>query len=517
MKTSAFLRTLGAAALFAPAAPAADCIDCDATTAVVVSGEYDAGQVSASITVTLAGTSFYGEPAYGAFTWDMIPGSAVLKPGKDYVAIVTGNDVTGYRLHFNTPNGYKVYINGLERSLWDASSTPLDWTNSDSFTVRVEVDAGHDFTPAGEALPLSNGRVVWRVGMGQLRNGRSAGHLALRQTALDSSAFQISSLIYETPSPEVDRVPAAGTLEQVRAPFGLATVAPISGGYEIRFYSQATGPDGSGRYTPSGSAFVTYEVTSQESGTVMRIERLRGVKRWRTELKKVSSTEWRMTDWHLVHDGQAPVTPAPVRYDVRKLSGGDLIEETLVKADAQGADAGAATRTLDTYANKNWRRELVQSKAAYDGTTGLTSTRTYHEVIDQQGRYGRLKSVTWPDGSWVEYDYHTGLLARGRLYREFRPWLDSPSTASSSPGSGHVTTYGYGPDWNGEYRLPVSTETRINNVLTTGTRAIPTTAASPTPCAGPMARSTPSSITTATSTPPPRPSWSPPAAAPGGS
>ena len=340
----------------------------DTVVHVTASGELDATDEESWIDISIGQDSWAGKQVNDEGTDDLDLGTAALKPGKDYTVTVTGMDVSGYRAHFNPSEGYTVFINGLERNLFDASSTELDDTSNDVFSIRVETVPGSVFTPAGEALPLSSGKVVWRVGMGQLRNGKSAGFMAIRQDALDTTTFQISSLIYDSSSPEIDRVPSSGTIEQVRAPFGLVDVSSITGGYELEFFTTATGPDGNGHYTPSGSAFVTYEITSQSSGTILRIDRIRGTQTSRTELKKYSSTEWRMTDWYQV----SPSSLSSVRSDVRRLSSGNLVEEKLIKAAVSDQDSAAVTRTQDTYANKNWGKELVTSKAGYNGSSGLT-------------------------------------------------------------------------------------------------------------------------------------------------
>jgi len=331
---------------------------------VTASGELDADDEESWIDISIGETFWAGEEVRDEGTRDIDPGTIGLTPGKNYTVTVTGMDVSGYRAHFKPSEGYTFFINGLERNYFDASTTVLDEISSDEFDVRVEVVPGSVPTPAGQALPLSSGKVVWRVGMGQLRNGKSAGYMSIRKDDLDSTAFQMSSLIYESSSPEIDRVPSVGTIEQVRAPFGLVEVSSITGGYELEFYKSATGPDGNGYYTPSGSPYVTYEITSQASGSKLQVDRFRGSQQSRSVLEKLSSgSEWHMMDWEQIE----PVGLDPVRWDNRLFSPNGLVEETQIKA-TEGESAGlAATRTQDTYVNKSWGRELVTSKLLSTG------------------------------------------------------------------------------------------------------------------------------------------------------
>ncbi|MEZ5276502.1 MAG: RHS repeat-associated core domain-containing protein [Opitutaceae bacterium] len=471
MNPARFLLSTGACLLvlasMATPLVADDCISCETLVPVYLTGEFDAAYpppgynpwIDLDLSNGNAGKAVWAD---GTYAFD--PGTASLVPGKEYTVTVTGDWVEGYRAHFNPSEGYTVFINGLERNFYDASSTvinldPLIGMPSDSFSIRVEVVPGSNFTPAGVALPLSSGKVVWRVGMGQLRNGKSAGYMAIRQDNLDATTFQISSLIYESPSPEVDRVPNTGALSQVRAPFGLVTVTTISGGYRLAFYSSATGPV-NGYYTPSGSAFVTYDITSQSNYSIMRIDRTRGSQTSRTELKKATASDWQMTDWG------TPTTNgvSGIRHDVRRFSSGNLVEETLVKSSLSDLDTAAATRTQDTYVNKAWGRELMSSKADF-GVSDLTTTYAYYETTSENGRYTKIKSISRPDGSWIGFDYFDDLTRRGRLRYEFRPFEDDPTTPTFSLSSGRVTTYTYDhSDWNGERRLPTQISTSINSV-----------------------------------------------------
>jgi len=113
-------------------------------------------------------------------------------------------------------------------------------------------------------------------------------------------------------------------------------------------------------------------------------------------------------------------------------------------------------KTKFHYVNQSWGEMLDSVIADPDsGGTQLTTSYTYYTTSTDLGNYQKVKSITYPTGNWVVYEYYNDFNTRGQLKYEYHPYLDSPTTAASySTTAGRVIYYTYTQDWTGRYRLP---------------------------------------------------------------
>lgn len=111
--------------------------------------------------------------------------------------------------------------------------------------------------------------------------------------------------------------------------------------------------------------------------------------------------------------------------------------------------------------------EEVTGRTMEAGIAAAQALRTHYTYDENEflmGKpnraYGKVTSVTYPDGSWVRYEFDP----QGRLYRTFKPWLNSPATvAEVSATNCKVETRSYFPEDN--YGVSENwTEIRINGV-----------------------------------------------------
>ncbi len=97
----------------------------------------------------------------------------------------------------------------------------------------------------------------------------------------------------------------------------------------------------------------------------------------------------------------------------------------------------------------------------------LTTTYTYYENpnFNEEHRYQKVSSVTFPDGSWEKYDYDVFW----NVSTIMRPWKDL-SMESATEANSQLTIFGYSNSDNGVFgisafpRIPFDTEERIAGI-----------------------------------------------------
>lgn len=131
----------------------------------------------------------------------------------------------------------------------------------------------------------------------------------------------------------------------------------------------------------------------------------------------------------------------------------------------------SANKTV--YRMFDWGEEVVQEINDPDGESRATSYTYYGDndgVTNEDREFSMQKSVTYPDGSWVLYEYNSS----GKIAKAYRPWKDAPATASLATGTTtHLTEYSYiGSRLASEVTKVLGVETgRTTYVYTTGTQS----------------------------------------------
>ncbi|MBI5843626.1 MAG: Ig-like domain-containing protein [Deltaproteobacteria bacterium] len=293
-------------------------------------------------------------------------------------------------------------------------------------------------TGCAEKVPgscdASNSCVSVRFNMGRAGEGLSAGELYIHSLSPDPGMATPYGLNF---TPMADGVEVlygqTGEIRQILAPETFVEVVDVyykdgeavvyykeavngedivkfdRHAYELRFYSpSAVGPMGTdGLYTVnSGAIPIKSWIVSDpdKDGTSLSItENGTG--------NRVYSYAWIETaqDWTLTSGNGLRVDAKANSIDA---NGDRILTET-----TSGA-AGAPSVTKTWFHKYPWGEEPVKIVTDPDGFA-LTETITYYWEDPSAPGYGRIKSRTQPDGSWVAYQYDE----HGRVTREFRPWL----------------------------------------------------------------------------------------------
>ncbi|HEX8071487.1 MAG TPA: hypothetical protein VF546_16145 [Pyrinomonadaceae bacterium] len=258
--------------------------------------------------------------------------------------------------------------------------------------------------------PASGGvtccRVIWSVSLGKLSNGETAEKISISE-AISPAIYKPSVLIYSPPglktrpgySPEVDVIRNAdGSLRQVKVPVALAdVVAPDEWGFELRFYPAAqVGAKAGGLYRFSGAPSRVYQVRNPNPPAANRVQL--------SETKDGTTTL--LGEWVLDEAGNACT--------MTKDGGAEVVTKQSVvnPADARERTDTFITRHDDkiviiehnTYYCFPWGTAQIKQVVEDDGEVE-TTVWTYYQDKSEEGRYGKVESITYPDGSWEVYDY----------------------------------------------------------------------------------------------------------------
>ena len=356
-----------------------------------------------------------------------------LKPNVPYTFSVDAGETCSSHFNFyDIPEGYKLEIDGVETTTIDKVSSRGYGGNGDwTVVVREECDpcgSGPSGTPSGPDV----GSVLWGVGLGNLSDGRSAGSLAIREKQLTATSYTPDALVY-TPPGHTDEVDVTqnvnGNHRQIKVPESLADILVMSATeYEIRFYKAADvgSKDGSGLYSLTGSPYVTYTITNPNPATTTS---LRISKSENGGPADVSEYTWDpvIDSWTLSRSNGARIETKVVSYPTET----SRTETFTVREGAQ-----VISRVATTYYTYSFGEELVQEVVDPDGAA-LTTAYTYYEDPGEI-RWHKIKSITYPDGSWIKYDYDNN----GNRSLVLRPWKDL-TLASATEQNARATLYTY--------------------------------------------------------------------------
>ena len=460
------------------------------TVPVQFQGLYDtaAGTSSgnpASVNLSPNGTNYASGSSNGGTDQLTSNGVARLRPGRTYLFTINTYYLIRLRVKITAPAGYRVFINTVEHEMFDwQMGNPLQHLDAvGNFSVRLDDGSG---ASVGEAASLRPGRVLWSVGLGNLRNGKPAGSIVMAENGLTANTYKPDALYYDRDGTaansvgdegEVETIKVGNTLRQVYAQTALVDVVTESDhAYYLRFYPRDTGQIGakvSGIYPVSGTPIYEFRI---ENPTYPLLDALRITKTtnqggqlttW-TEMRKqvgqpAGQNQWVIHDWN----SNAVGTTSPVQHwwtytdsdrselmEVRESNGTTVVHKVLKLY----SDLNFGTETS---------RELT-SETVGEPPTAVTTTYSYYTDQNSPGDWRRMRSITSTDGSWTAFNYSNDFFSRGQIQEVRRPHKNSPS---SDPGIGATlgerTTYTYGfRDGFETNILPTQIETAINNVVT---------------------------------------------------
>lgn len=408
-----------------------------------------------------------------------------VEPAKSYQVSIYGGSIGAIEANIIAPPGYRVVMDNMLRSrevFPDCGSTTIVFQ-------LLPLGARHPGL-AGLASSISSLDIDWRVSLGSLLNGNSAGDLSLIDTGIRSDWSSVAlpgCLYYEAVSDEVKVYRPNNVIQEIIADQVAINVVPLPTNsptyYEIRCYnpSQAGGYPTSFPHGFSGQPFVTYRVEKGTTATSLKITKeVIDVQNGNTTNLPVSRREvmtlartgtwpavsWAKTDWTL--QGQTAVSEV----DVTSSGTTSARTESIAVKTPGGATVTNLTRNYSVPLDGNGQSVLgeVLSSETLGTGTGMTAGFSYYTDTSEWGSFGNLKSATLPGGNWAAYEYYPADPAAGgvggRVKYKYRPYLNAPTSISQSPSSGEVTYYEYVNDAFGLPTRPSLVQTTINGVIT---------------------------------------------------
>ena len=434
-----------------------------------------------------------------------------------------GNSPWSGNLQYNfvAPPGYEVLVNMVPTP---QLTSPLYFSSgAGSLAVTFELYVTHPNSQvlnAGVCSSIKSGEVFWKVSLGALSNGQSAGYLTLRDPGTESdwsNLFTPGALSYISSSGAEAQVTygspqSGGTFIGGYAPDGTPDQVPIDingpiqqiladqtsvnivvlpngqPGYTIQFFqaSASTNPNSIAKPQGfTGTPFMQYTVQpgpQNASGTpslqITKQTYNAGtlVATWVTTLTRSGTAPnfiWSLQDW-----AQQGAT-AFLTENRAWTQSGSQVNEVLTRSGPNGT----SLVLNNIYSDLGWGLTLTQSVAGQNASPQLVSNYTYYEDnVNHPESYGFLELVGNNDGSWQGFDYYgtqgqdiyasgigTGtplaVCEYGMLNRTYQPFGSAPAYAAVQAGlsptqGGVVTAYSYQPD---NFGAP----TRTNSISTT--------------------------------------------------
>jgi RHS repeat-associated protein len=398
-----------------------------------------------------------------------------VEPEKDYTVTISGSYLADGDLNIVAPPGYRVLIDGMARH-----RTTFNGYGQVRFLLQP-LRARHP-SLTGLASSVTSGEINWHVSLGNLRNGASAGDLALIDTGTASNwgpVFTPGRLEYEAPSDEIYVYRVNNQIRQIVAnqvAVDIVTPETSTTSYEIKCYNPTQLLAGAYPRAFTGSPFATYRIERDGSDTAIKFtHEVREVTDATTlfpivrrEIMKLARTgtwpvcTWTKTDWTL--EGQTAATETVVQGTGTP---GNRTENILVHAPGSSTAALQVTRNYTRQDYPNDCGEVLSSETV-GSTNGLAASFNYYTDIYQWGSFGYLKSVALPGGGWTAFDYYDAGSGAGfgRIAHRYRPSGNAPATATLSTTQGEVTSFTYTNDIFGAQTRPASVYTTVNNVCT---------------------------------------------------
>jgi RHS repeat-associated protein len=432
------------------------------TNAPILIGLHASGEnVPSGSSLTL--TSWEGSQSLAASatsngTWTTVHQYRQVAPGIDNKLRITG---PSYRreVRFEVPSGFTLFVNGdpytttatLSLATANGANTPsadvsfMLMPNDGTAALR----AGYSIDPQ-----ISADDVIWAVGLGRTPDGRTLGSLALRKTNVTGAAFSIDALSLTGPATN-------GSLaiygdSQYGGPWGCDRrfIFTTDNGWlwlddhvsgqpqnyaEIKAYPADTNPQWTGttyRFLRGGTEvqpFMKYAISSNAptNDTITITKNVGAAEQLSWALNKSVSSG--TITWLLRKAGQQTLRT------VSTVSG-NLTTDEVTLEDGAG---NVAQRFRKTYQLMDWGKKEVVSEIDDPNGANLATTYTYGTSGPS---YGKLLSVTKPDGTYVTYEYATDDAAYGNLAKTYTNWLDVASTAATaSPTNAKVASITYTP------------------------------------------------------------------------
>lgn len=399
-----------------------------------------------------------------------------LDVGRSYQFLVASASTSDGYINVDPAPGYETLIGGQARRRANWYGPWLYYVQVQPINPGVDRKAAEFLTSATVTLALN-----WKISLGSLRNGRSAGdiQLASHGTADDwSSLYTPAMLNYETDSDEIAVYRENDVLRQIIANEVVVNIATVnSTTYEISFYnpSQLTPVPSTFPRSFTNDPFLTYRVEKGTTTTSLKLTKeARDVTGTsgsfpviRREFMTITRTgtmpnfTWSRTAW--TKEGEATVASTTTQS-----VGGANSTRTEDITVTDPITNSTALRLQRIYGTLPSTAEVVTAETlGSNPATSQTTTFDYEMDVYSQNP-GLLKGVSFPGGGWVAYEYYPRdtVGVTGVVSYKYRPYNNAPTTITRDPNVGEVVHYEYAIDEFGTQTWPSLVEAKVNGIST---------------------------------------------------
>ena len=377
----------------------------------------------------------------------------------DFSGHATDDSGYPYPVVTQTPGPGETYLIGERQRVSLVAKDGCGREASNSFTVIFVCGGCPGSCSAGNGTP-ENACVSLNLSLGQLANGRPAGHLTLFAQRPSARIFTPEALRYYKEGMGAETVrDTNGWLRQIHSADVLVDIVTNNGyrfSYDIRIYSPSNwgSPGQSGLYVPSGPEYVTWRIFAPETlpfngGTIVNsnrvmLSKVKGGADTRYEyLYDEGRQGWRLTSgmqFHHLNRGYYWDHGLKVESRYSTTSGATRTETYAIAASTSSP---VAYLEVKEYRKFPWGEAWTKSIQG-EGASARTTERGYYEDPLLPSRYARLAWERQPDGNFAWYDYDD----QGRVVMEARACkdVDVPVLESNAlMAAAAITLYDFAP------------------------------------------------------------------------
>ena len=203
--------------------------------------------------------------------------------------------------------------------------------------------------------------------------------------------------------------------------------------YEIRLYApeNAGSKNTQGLYEPQNSPFEVWTIENpdqdpEDTGHVRIIQSVNGTDYVYNWTYTEASNAWTV------------ISGAGLRKSVKLYYGDYKTGNCQITEEVRDASDSLVSKKVSNTQKLGWGPAVVSEAVDPDGAN-LVTAYTYYTVSTETGKYGKVKTIQNPDGSWKSYDYDS----QGRKTLAVSSYLDT--SFNSAAGSAKAEYYSYTP------------------------------------------------------------------------
>jgi len=309
--------------------------------------------------------------------------------------------------------------------------------------------------PCKTCKSITEGTVVlesvdFTLNLGLAKGGGAAGEISLKAEQITPETFKASGLKRHSMGERLEGIKDdEGALTQVKSGQALADIVDTDTDdsvYGIDIYRSgdvsADVDDDTGKYTINNGATpeVSWQIENPDTQTNdrMKITQTKGGEQKVYEYTKVSDTHWELTR------ANGTQTETLIKEFGADPDGNLTRTETRTITEV-GTPAPPPVVTKSVYTSFFHGEKLTEEIEDPGGQNLVTSYQYYNDAFNDAG-FGKIKQMTYPDQSWVRYEYALLNLLPGAPVvktKEVRSWKDADEYAI--PADAREIVYDYTP------------------------------------------------------------------------